>query len=387
MEATIPTIEQLVAEARQVKAPASNGAVKPQGAAFTFRGFEDVLKMPPKQYLIGGLIGANDLTALVGLAKTGKTLIALDMAAALMRGNVLFADRFEVGDPCPACYMTDEGKSGVPARLRALQNKWDLSEDERGRFIYCDRIVTLMGAGPRQVEAFIREFKDAHGSDRLKGGLIVIDTFARAMAGGEENAAKDTTIAQEALSDLREALQCSILVPSHMGYTREGIRGSSNLPAGFDGQIFVRADENGNRCVASGPSKDTGDFADVPYRIQVYEYAVEDDKRTHKSAFIEWLAGDAASVANKHRTKEQERTGRIVGYLANHARCEASAVSASAVAAELELSDEKAVREILGKLHERPTSAIQRVKRSVKGKSGQENREAFHYWMEQNGSL
>src|SRR5439155_17182506 len=72
--------------------------------------------------------------------------------------------------------------------------------------------------------------------------LIIIDTLARCLVGGDENSAKDMGIAIAALDRLRAELGCSVLVVHHTGHANEEReRGSSALRAAVDTLLVLRA--------------------------------------------------------------------------------------------------------------------------------------------------
>ena len=72
--------------------------------------------------------------------------------------------------------------------------------------------------------------------------LIVIDTLAYAMAGGEENSAKEMGVAVDGMQKLRNEVGASILLIHHSGKDRsKGARGSSVLKAAVDTEIEINA--------------------------------------------------------------------------------------------------------------------------------------------------
>jgi hypothetical protein len=354
---------------------------------FTFLSFGQVLKLPPKEYLIPGVLGKGDQAALVGGSKQGKTLVVLDMAAALVRGqSCLFADRFPVKDAIRICYATGEGQSGIPNRFAALQHKHQFTPEQWARFLYCDKVPNLFRPdSPRWMEVFARGFQDAHGSDALAGGLLIIDTYARAIAGGNENSAQDTTIVQDALGDLQNRLKCTLLTLLHTPHGLDRIRGSTNIQASFDSILKVRED-SGSRYFGPDVSKDSGDFEEAPYGVRVHSY---DDERgeEHKGAYIEWLEGTSTKSAPKAKDKKTRASAEISRLLQERAQGEYAAVSVATIHDWIQgFVTSGVIREILHDLSMNPASVFRAKQVPSIDKNGHANKKAWHYWTEVEGA-
>ena len=77
-----------------------------------------------------------------------------------------------------------------------------------------------------------------------KIGLVVIDTFAYAVAGAEENSSKEMGIAIDSIRRLRDAISGTILIIHHSGKNVErGARGSSAIKAAADTEIKIEAED------------------------------------------------------------------------------------------------------------------------------------------------
>jgi hypothetical protein len=71
--------------------------------------------------------------------------------------------------------------------------------------------------------------------------LIVVDTLARCMTGGEENSAKDVGLFVAGVDRVRHATGAAVLIVHHVGKGGD-VRGSSALPGALDTQILAEAD-------------------------------------------------------------------------------------------------------------------------------------------------
>lgn len=71
----------------------------------------------------------------------------------------------------------------------------------------------------------------------LNPNLIVFDTYARSMTGGDENSAKDVGVVVASLDDLRCRLRSAVVVVHHSGKRGSDERGSSALTGAVDTKI------------------------------------------------------------------------------------------------------------------------------------------------------
>jgi hypothetical protein len=260
-----------------------------------------------------------------------------------------------------------------------LQHKHNLTAQEWARFYYSDKILNLFSqSSPRSVEVFVREFKEAHGADALRGGVLILDTYARAIAGGNESSAQDTTITQDALSKLQEELGCTIVVLAHCPHNELRIRGSTNIQAFLDEVLTVRK-ESDSRYFGPGPAKDLAGFPDVPYAIGSYT-ALNDNGQGIQCPYIEWLEGSSASNS-KPKGKEAQATAEISQLLQRSARTEETSMSVSTIHHLLHNTfSEPFLRTTLKALAANPNTVFEAVYRPVVDKGGKTNREAWHYW-------
>ncbi|HTQ11200.1 MAG TPA: AAA family ATPase, partial [Fimbriimonadaceae bacterium] len=271
---------------------------------------------------------------------------------------------------------------GIPNRFTALHHKHQFTDEQWARFIYCDKVPNLFKAdSPRWMVVFVRAFQDAYGSDALAGGLLIVDTYARAIAGGNENSAQDTTMVQDALGELQDRLRCTLLTLLHTPHGAERIRGSTNIQASFDSILKVR-EESGSRFFGPDVSKDSGDFEEVPYGVRVHTF--EDDQGAeHKGAYIEWLDGTSAQGATKPKKKQERARAEISRMLQERAIGEGAAVSVATIHDWIQgFVAVQTVRDIMHELSTNEASVFQGKEMTCIDKNGRANKKAWHYWTE-----
>ena len=95
--------------------------------------------------------------------------------------------------------------------------------------------------------------------------LVVIDTLARCMIGGDENSAKDMGLFVASCDRVKGATGATMAIVHHSGKSGSSERGSSALRAACDAMIEVK-DDDGLMTASCTKSKDGKGFADRRYR-------------------------------------------------------------------------------------------------------------------------
>ncbi len=196
---------------------------------------QQVLDLSPIQWLIENEIPEGGLTVLYGDSGSGKSFLALDYALRIAQeSNVV--------------YVAGEGLGGYPDRLLAWGNH---NKQSFGGFHLIDDAISMLD------EIAVATFIEVIAP--LKPKLIVIDTLARAMLGGDENSARDMGLFIDACNRIQHELGAAVLVVHHTGKNRSGERGSSALRGGADSMIEM-SNEDGLISVSCAKSKDREPF-------------------------------------------------------------------------------------------------------------------------------
>ena len=188
---------------------------------------DELSRMPPLRPLIGGLLDLDTVSVLYGAKGSFKSFLALDVALSVASG-VSWHDQ-DTADGV-AVLVAAEGAVGIPYRSRAWRSRYDA--DPGNRFRVMDEALNLLQSA--SVEAFADAAADVGAS------LIILDTFARCIVGGDENSAKDVGLAIAALDTIRQRTGAHVQVVHHTGKTSgQGARGSSALEAAADTVLEV----------------------------------------------------------------------------------------------------------------------------------------------------
>ena len=133
--------------------------------------------------------------------------------------------------------MAGEGAFGYRSRVHAWEVGWQTSVDDEQFSMLPAPVNLLRAADVDELAALI-----ASGGY----GLVILDTLARCMLGGDENSAKDGGLAVDALGRVREATPDGrgvVLGVHHSGKDGKTFRGSSAFEAGADTVYFVERDD------------------------------------------------------------------------------------------------------------------------------------------------
>lgn len=183
-------------------------------------------------WLFPDLLPEDATVLLFGESGTFKSFLATDMGLTLASGIAGWGA--DPRDPVDVVMVAGEGARGVGKKRRPA---WRIAHeiDSPIRF----HIVDAMPLFARDQEVI--ELVEAIQAKGIKPKLVILDTLARAMAGMNENDAKDAGIFVEGVDMIKRALGCTVLVVHHSGKdTARGARGSSALQAGFDAAFEVK---------------------------------------------------------------------------------------------------------------------------------------------------
>lgn len=194
--------------------------------------------LPPISWLIDREIPADLTTIVCGASGAGKSFLMIDYAMQIARR---YLDRAVV-------YIAPEGGSGYRARVDAWLNHF--GGDEPNNLFFILQAIPLLN--PQAVNDFITTIRP------LNPVIVIIDTLARCLIGGDENSAKDIGVFFYHTDQIRQETNAAIAVVHHTG-KGGAYRGSSSLYGSVESWIDV-ANDDGLITVSCGKSKDSTPF-------------------------------------------------------------------------------------------------------------------------------
>lgn len=223
-----------VAEQQAVEAAPPTAALLPAKRArfypHTSGEFDGFGEVP---FVIDGVLPAQGLAVFFGAPQSGKSALSLEVMRALVTGSTWFGRETLQRK---VWFVAAEGQSGLRHRVKAMEKYFQLQLPDAARFVF-DEINLMKEDDVDALKARIVE----HGGVQV----IVIDTLACAMAGGDENSSKDMGKVLSAAKALQRAIGGLMILVHHTGKdASRGMRGHSSLLAALDVAIEVKRHEN-----------------------------------------------------------------------------------------------------------------------------------------------
>lgn len=184
--------------------------------------------LPQPEPLVEDTLDQRTVTVLSGRNSTGKSFLALDWACCIISGKPWQGRK--VHDPGRVLYIAAEGAHGLHQRVSAWEHAWA-------------RSAAALDVLPLPVNLFTgTEFPDLRRLVTEAGyRLVVIDTWARSTAGGQENNNSDSTVAFERVDRLR-ACGPAVLVIAHTDAGDSKTRGATALDDNADTIYRIKGD-------------------------------------------------------------------------------------------------------------------------------------------------
>lgn len=220
---------------------------------------------------VEGLLTEGGASVVYGPSNTGKSFWVLDLAVSVATGN-RFRDEMEV-DPGAVVYLALEGSHGVRNRIAALKKMGKLPE--MAPFFLCFAQMSLLA--PHDAARMADTVKAVARQCSLPCRLIIVDTLARGMAGGDENSGQDMTRAVQAVDLIRAETSAHVLIVHHSGKDEaRGARGHSSLRAAVDTEIEVsRSEGESISTVRVTKQRDIPPGEPMPFSLRVVELGVD----------------------------------------------------------------------------------------------------------------
>lgn len=259
----------------------------------------DELAGDPPDELVQGFLVRSGISLLYGESNSGKTFLALDLAAAIGRGVEWFGRQVEPG---LVFYLACESPASPRTRLRAYREAFncvtpnivivttpvDFFSDDRDK----DELIRLIG----QITA--KTGKTCQ--------LIVVDTLARVSAGANENSGEDMGLIIGRVDALRAATGAHTMLIHHAGKDHsKGARGWSGIKAAVDTEIEVTTiGSTGLRRARVTKQRDLpGKGSEITFRLQSVDLGTTKWGESFTSCVLE-QAGTPSKELTRQRTSE-----------------------------------------------------------------------------------
>lgn len=224
-----------------------------------------------KNWILKGIIAKGETTAWVGKPGSLKSALMADLCLAVAGGKDWRGNRSKAA--CGVVYFALERVDLVRRRLRA---GWPPTEIDPPIAVVPDT-VNLMD--PRTVDKVIAIIKDVN--ERIRPhriGMIVIDTFAKAIAagGGDENSAKDQGVCFANLARIKSATGVHVAIVGHTGKDEaRGMRGSNASYGDVDVMVEISGEQVKTATVTKANDRPEGPL--LSFEAEIIELGVDED--------------------------------------------------------------------------------------------------------------
>lgn len=171
-------------------------------------------QLPPLEWLIPGKILRRGLNVIFGSSETCKTLIIIYWALLIAQTHTVVI-------------IVGEGLHGLDQRIKAAADYYSLCRDNL--YVWKEPVALMR---PEVIKSFVGAVAP------LKPVLVIADTLARCMVGGDESSTRDMGIAVHSCGLISHKLDdCSMALVHHKGRRGPHERGSTALRGAADYMI------------------------------------------------------------------------------------------------------------------------------------------------------
>jgi hypothetical protein len=208
----------------------------------------DLADLPAPGWMVDGILPAGCFITLYGPSGAGKSFLALDWALCIAAGLPWYGCEVQQG---AVVYIAAEGVAGLYKRVDA----WLIARNQQP-----PDSIRFIGGAVNLLDNHELELAQAAIAKLPKPpAAIVVDTMARSMVGGDENAARDVGIFIANLDELARPYSAARLIVHHTGKSGDDERGSSALRGASDTMISLKPDNASLRLVCD-KQKDAEEF-------------------------------------------------------------------------------------------------------------------------------
>lgn len=214
--------------------------------ALPFEWFADTRPNLNASDFVEDLLCESGLSVVYGESNCGKTFFMTDLAFHVATGRRWRNRDVEKGG---VIYVALEGGFGIRNRLAALRTHYAVgSENIPFGIVPCSINMLDVNADTTPLIELINE---AANNIDVPIRMVVIDTLARAMNGGNENAPEDMGKLIKSADRIREQTNSHVTFIHHSGKdTAKGARGHSSLRAATDTEIEITREPEADQSVA-----------------------------------------------------------------------------------------------------------------------------------------
>ena len=187
---------------------------------------------------VQGLLTEKTISVVYGESNCGKTFFMSDLAFHIVQGKEWNGKRVEKGN---VLYLCLEGSRGLDNRIAAYKMEYGVDLDG---FLKMPCPVNFVTGAKEDIPALVGLIKQANAEFNNDIKIVIIDTLARAISGGDENSGVDMGGIVDCADFIKEQTNAHVCFIHHTGKDRaRGARGHSSLRAAVDTEIEISRTE------------------------------------------------------------------------------------------------------------------------------------------------
>lgn len=245
-----------------------SGNAKAAKAALPMVWFGDVEPNLDTADFVEGTLTAGAMSVIYGESNCGKTFWTTDLGLHVAIGRTWNGLEVDQGG---VIYCALEGSHGILNRIVAFKKHHGLDGADLPFAVIPSAINMLDPEAdtPRLIAAI----QEAAAKISMPVSLVVIDTLARALSGGDENGPKDMGVIVSNTDRVRQATGAHVAYVHHSGKDQaKGARGHSSLRAATDTEIEVsRPDKNSPSLAKVMKQRDLPIEGEFSFKLEVVE--------------------------------------------------------------------------------------------------------------------
>ena len=279
------------------------GQQRPRAIGFQFVSAAQMLSEPKQLvYLIDELIEHPALVLLFAPPSAGKSFCAIGWACCVATGTPWLGRETKQGS---VFYLAGEGHAGLSRRLKAweLHSGYELAPAPL--FVSTIPAALMSAENVKEVIHAVQELTAVHGNP----ALIVIDTYARNMGGGDESSNKDTGVFINNIDQMRYLLGCTVVLVHHSGHSAtERARGASALVAAMDASFQLEAEVD-SICLSQKKSKESENIEPMFLKLMQVNLPewLDSKGRTLTSAVVVEIEPPPANIGRSPKLPGQQQ--------------------------------------------------------------------------------
>lgn len=250
---------------------------------------------PDPDWRVDNVLPAEGIAMVYGPSGVGKSFFTLDVLGCIADGRAYGAKQHVVKRG-RVVYVMAEGAGGMRKRVRAYRQRYPATHSNFNIIAAAPNLMT-----PADVGEICNAIMESGGAD-----VIVFDTMANCMAGGEENSAKDITILMTNARTISNCFKALVVFVHHTGKDEtRGSRGSSSIKGHCETQIEILHNPTDPRRRVARIEKQRDGDGDLAWEYELEPVIMMGDKPC-SSAVVKHNAREVSSESKKHRRTQSQ---------------------------------------------------------------------------------